>query len=753
MSLLRAFTLFLATILLLSGMARADGLIIIHTPDVPTPPGHIRFAPLEVVFHRVDVQINSGGIATTTVDQEFYNPNNMRLEGDYMFPLPPGAIIDRFEMDVNGQMMTAELLPADKARQIYEDIVRRSLDPALLEYSGRDAFRVRIFPIEPQSRKRVKLKYTQVVKSDSGLHEYVYPLNTEKFSARPIEQVSIRVSVESDSPIKSIYSPSHEIDVTRKSERSAVVGFEVKNARPDTDFKLVYSNEKSPVAINLLTYRNSPDDGYFLLIASPGIDVRRDQVQPRDICFVLDTSGSMAGPKLEQAKRALRFCLYNLNPEDRFAVVRFSTEADLITRDLEQATRDNIERVAKLVDDFKPRGGTAIADALAMARKMARSHSDRPYTIVFLTDGQPTIGERDEEKLVRDHTQDNSGLRIFSFGIGTDVNTHLLDRIAMGTRAISHYVLPEEDIEVKVSNFFSKVQSPVLTDVNVRVTGASSDVRISQVYPNQLPDLFKGDTMLIFGRYSGDGDATIELSGTLHGKTVTFSEPVSFASHDPHRAYIPRLWAIRRVGFLLDEIRLRGETPELRDEVVQLAREHGIVTPYTAYLILEDEVRRNVPVALRSMRELEGDRVLAIRARDAYESNRADSPHSAKAGPEGVTHAQAMQTMKDAGAIDQTRQIGNLQKEQAQTGVQGYRVALDYSQQNRVIRGRSFYQNGVTWTDSTAQKRQDLRQVNLKFNSEGYFQLLKAHPESAEYLALGTDIDVVIGEVLYVIRS
>jgi len=304
-------TSLLAIVISLAGTlgSLADGLIIIRPPhDRPgphpmpiVPPGHFSFAPLAVNYHRVSVEINELA-AVTSIDQEFYNPNNARLEGTYIFPLPPGAHIDKFSMDIDGTMTEAELLPADKAKALYEDIVRQMKDPALLEYVGRDAFKVRIYPIEPHSKKRVKISYTQLLKDDGGLVEYVYPLNTEKFSSAPVKDVSVKVSIHSKAPLKSIYCPSHTAEVKRHDGNSAVVGYEARDLRPDSDFKVVFSRSPNPLGVDLICSRKpGADSGYFLLLASPGHNAPAT-VQPKDICFVLDTSGSMAGAKLDQAK-------------------------------------------------------------------------------------------------------------------------------------------------------------------------------------------------------------------------------------------------------------------------------------------------------------------------------------------------------------------------------------------------------------------------------------------------------------------
>src|SRR6185436_6144464 len=359
--------------------ARADGFIIVdetHWWPGPHPPRHVLppqpivppwpprpiplprpyiFAPLEVVYHHVNAKID-GQVATTSVDQEFYNPNPSRLEGTYLFPIPKGAQIDKFTMDIGGKMVEAELLSADKARKIYEDIVRKAKDPALLEYADRDVFKVRIFPIEPHSRKRIKISYTQVLKSDSGLVGYVYPLNTEKFSAKPVKNVSIKVELESKQPLKGIYSPSHQVEIKRHGSHRATVGFEANEVKPDTDFALYFTPEKDELGVILVAHRVSGKDGYFMLLVSPGLESNNKKVIPKDVAFVLDTSGSMAGKKLEQAKKALQFCVENLNEGDRFEIIRFSTEVESLFEDLVDASKANRSKADDLIKDLKPIG-------------------------------------------------------------------------------------------------------------------------------------------------------------------------------------------------------------------------------------------------------------------------------------------------------------------------------------------------------------------------------------------------------------
>ena len=733
----------------------ADGLIIVDHPPAVIP-GHFAFSPLQVSYHHVTVTVN-GLVAETTVDQEFYNPNRDRLEGTYVFPLPEGAQIDKLFLEIGGKMTEAELLPADKARALYEDIVRRMKDPALLEYAGRGAFRLRVYPIEPLSGTRVRIRYTQLLKSDSGMAEYTYPLDTEKFSSAPVRDVSIRVTLDGAEPLKSVYCPTHPAEIRRDGDRRAVVGWEGRNVWPDTDFKVVFSRTPNPLGVDLVTSRQPGEDGYFMLLASAGAVAEAGQVQAKDVCFVLDTSGSMAGPKLEQAKKALLFCLANLGRDDRFQVIRFSTEAEPLFDGLVPADEAHLGEARAFVDNLRPIGGTAIEDALISARTLRPESSGnaRPYMVIFLTDGIPTIGETREDPLVESLRGTGSSTRIFTFGIGTDVNTHLLDRISSETRAVSQYVLPQEDIEVKVSSFYSKIRDPVLTNLSLSFTNPS--VRVTRVMPSTLPDLFNGDQLVVFGRYAGSGPGAVKITGTFNGQPRQFAAEVTFPDAATNDSFVPRLWAARRVGWLLDEMRLHGESGELKDEVIRLAREFGIVTPYTAYLVLEDEERRGVAQNLRSFQELEQDQGAVDAARSRLDSVRSESAsESSRAGASAVENSQALQGLESVTNLPQAAPSAGLAKQSsggANQGAGGYRASQtrNYAQQVRVVGGRAFYQNGSVWTDSAAQKP-GLPQKQVAFGSAEYFALASRSPQAAQWLALGNQVDVVIDGYLYNIR-
>jgi Ca-activated chloride channel family protein len=721
---------------------RGDGFIVVERPFL-IPPGHFPFAPLEVSSHHVDVKID-GQVAITSIDQEFYNPNDQRLEGIYMFPVPKGAHIDKFSMEIGGKMVDAELLRADKARQIYEDIVRKMRDPALLEYAGRDLFKIRIFPIEPRSRKPIKISYTELLRSDAGTVTYSYALSTEKFSARPIKSLSLKVEVKTEQPLASIYSPSHKVEIRRDGPNRAVIGYESKDEKPDTDFQLVYSSEKRDIGLSLITHKSGGEDGYFLLLAAPTV-AKETKPAPKDVVFVVDTSGSMAGAKLQQAKKALQFCVENLNTDDRFEIVRFSTEAESLFGKLSEADSEHRKRASNFIGDLKPIGGTAIADALQTAFKARSEKSERPFVIIFLTDGLPTVGTRNPDEIVAD-VKKAGDARIFSFGIGSDVNTQLLDQIAEGTRAFSQYVLENEDLEVKVSNFYTRIREPVLTNVRLEFGGG---VRTSKLYPAQLPDLFKGDQLVLTGRYSGSGEVEAKLTGITNGREQTFTYKVKF--DDSSNDYVARLWATRRVGFLLDEIRIHGETTELRDEATDLARRYGIVTPYTAYLIVEDEDRRRVPMADRSMQSMSADAPARAEVSKAW-----DGFKEKKDGADAVANARSQNAFKFAEQSGASINYG------AAESLRGFTLnapsapaesdrLMQYTRQSKFVNGRAFFQNGKQWIDANAQNA--TKRQHLQFNSEAYFDLLKQHPEAAPWMALGQNVLLALDDTVYEITE
>ncbi|MEW6203240.1 MAG: VIT domain-containing protein, partial [bacterium] len=439
-------------LLINTGNASADGIFIPAPGDTD--------AGFSIIYHNVKVEIRDQA-AVTEIEQVFRNEANRTREAIYIFPLPKGSAISEFSMYVGGEKVKGELLDSNEARRIYEDIVRRRRDPALLEYADRGLFRARIFPIAPREEKKVTLKYTELLHADNSTVQYLYPLNTEKFSSEPLDNVSIYIKLHSTQPVKNIYSPSHDVSIRRQGENSATISYEESRTKPDKDFTLYYSTSRDDVGMTLLT---QPDDdgGYFILLASPRTEWLDKEIAAKDVVFVLDRTGSMSGDKIQQAKDALVFCIRALNPKDRFNVIAFDESTDNFKNTMTDVSDETVDDAVDFVRGIDAAGGTNIDHALREGMKQFKSSSDRPKYLIFLTDGLPTVGETNIERIIKNVRDENRArVRLFAFGVGYDVNTHLLDRLSEGNSGSVDYVKPEEDIEAKVSGFFRKVSYPV----------------------------------------------------------------------------------------------------------------------------------------------------------------------------------------------------------------------------------------------------------------------------------------------------
>ncbi|MGC9398273.1 MAG: VIT domain-containing protein [Anaerolineae bacterium] len=677
----------------------ADGIIIIEPPPEPPPD----WRPwLTIRYHRVHVTLE-GQVATTRVDQAFRNDGPTAAEGTYVFPLPPGAVVEQFTMWVDGKPVDARILESAEARTIYEDYVRRRRDPALLEYVGRDAVQARIFPIPPGEERRVELQYRQLLPlEDSTLH-YHYPLNTERFSDQPLEEVSIFVEVKADEPLRALYSPTHqdELLIQRQGERYATLSYEATHLYPNRDFELYAGFDVQEIGAKLLTHRpTGEEDGFFLLILSPGVEVEPERVLSRDLFLVLDTSGSMEGEKLSQAKEALNYVLRHLNPEDRFNVVSFSSDV----RAYAPAPRAASEAPQALewAADLEALGGTNIYQALT--ETLQQVDPQRTTVVIFLTDGMPTEGITDEQMLLSTLQKEApKSVRIFPFGVGYDVNTLLLDQLAENHNGRPTYVEPEERIDEQVSAFYERMQRPLLTDITLDYGGIAT----YDVYPAPLPDLYAGTQLVLTGRYRGAGPEALTLTGEVAGRRVTYSYEVNFDA-GADASFIPRLWAARKIGHLLTQIRLHGEEQEWIDAVVTLSLRYGIITPYTSFLIQEEDA-------------------LTTKRREGAEEAFRALPTPGVAGQTAVEEAEVRLGLGGA---------------QAPPATDAERVGLneeDAAYHLRYVEDKAFLCDGERCTDSRfVPDKMSAR--TLRFRSEAYWQLLEEHPTWGKYLALAPEV-------------
>jgi Ca-activated chloride channel family protein len=686
------------------GISHGSGIII---PE-PSKPGDLYPHALSVESHAVDIIIDNQ-VSNTRVDQIFVNHYERDVEGTYIFPIPEDASVSRFTMWVGKEELQGEILDKNEAKEIYEGIVRNMQDPAILEFVGRGAFRARIFPIPAHGEKRVSLDYEEILQMENGVCEFRYPLGTRRFTNGNEGNFEMTITLTSKSPIKSVYSPTHDIDIKRKGDHRVEIEYvDTENSSTD-DFLLYYTVSKEDFGFNLLTYREKEGKGFFLGMISPSVLLSDKQIIGKDLMFVLDHSGSMNGEKIEQAKSALLFSLNSLNPKDRFNLITFSDEISVLNNGLAPATPENIKDARKFVKGIEANGGTNIHSALLTAMKQLRDTKRTNY-IIFLTDGLPTVGETNIYNILDDINSDiRESSRIFAFGVGYDVNTQFLDRLSTENLGISEYVRPEEDIEVKVSKFYSKIANPVLTDLQLDF----GKINVTQIYPKVLPDLFHGSQLIILGRYEGRGKTRIKLTGMADDEKRNFSYTGYFSGRDEKKDFIPRLWASRKIGFLIEEIRSHGQNRELVDEIVRLSKKYGIMTEYTSFLVEEDKVV-------------------------AMDESQSRASEIMKEAEKSVTGGWAVNQSANARALQKSAQVPRA-------------AFFDARGKEKKIGGvvtrrdRAFFNKKGNWVDTDYSK--DRKVIDVRRFSRAYFQLMERDDTLGEYLSLGDRVLVNVGDI------
>jgi Ca-activated chloride channel family protein len=583
----------------LPNLARAQFLVPDRddAPPVRRPPNRpIRPVPRPVFasyrIRVVDVQATiHDQAAKIRMSQVFQNTSSTDVEAQVVFPIPEGAAISDLTLLYDGKELPGRLLPKEEARRIYEEIVRRQRDPALLEYLGGGMYQTSVFPIPPRADRTVEIRYTQLLKKSGGLIDLLLPLGTLKHANHAIDTLSVSLKLDTTEPLKSVYSPTHTVTIDRPDEHHAVGKVTLTNISVPDDLRVLYSTQGGAVGMNLLSYRpNEKEDGYFLLLASPDLNAAQKVAIPKTAVIVVDRSGSMAGPKIEQARQAVKFFLGQLKSGDLFNVIAYDSDIEAFHQALQPVTPETIDAATKFADTINAGGGTNIDEALKTALGML-ADDKRPSYVLFLTDGVPTVGERSERTIVSNSRSFNRvHARIFTLGIGFDANGRLLDRLSREFEGQSAYVRPNENIETYVSALASSIGSPVLTNITTRFDfdKPRSETRptITRAYPRKLTDLFAGEQLVWVGRYREPGPVKLTLSGDLGGKRQTYTVATNFAAHSlpDANAFVEKVWATRRIGELIDEIDLNGKNRELTDELVHLSLKYGIMTPYTSFL-------------------------------------------------------------------------------------------------------------------------------------------------------------------------
>ncbi|MES3036059.1 MAG: VWA domain-containing protein [Gemmatimonadota bacterium] len=690
--------------------ARAQGWI---EPDTRGP--LVRPVPWNVV--RVGTTIRAtveGRVARIEVEEQFRNNGGGIAEGTYHYPLAGEAVFQSLSLWMGETEMRGELMDAAKARGIYEEIVRRRRDPALVTLAGHQLMRAQVFPIQPGETRKVVLRFTQLLDKQGDALRWRYALGAEeRGSARP----DIRVTLREPSRFGRPFSPTHSVQVSGSDDRTVQI---TDAARGDVELFLPLRSNAA--GLSVVTHAPGGEDGYFLLYVTPPEMTEAQQIG-RDLTLVVDVSGSMSGDKMQQAKAAMLQVLGSLTSRDRFRLISFSSSVRTFREGYTAVDAASLQAARSWTNLLVAEGGTNIEGALRSALQQDRgtARDGNLDVLVFLTDGVPSVGEMQPEKLAAMAAQGTSGTRVFTIGIGTDVNTYLLERLAQDGRGAADFVPPNGDVEVTVGNLARKLRAPALVDLRI----VSSPARIVSLEPVRMPDLFAGQELVVLGRYAGSGSGPLVIEGRRDGQTVRVSTPVEFASHENGHEYVGTLWAARRIGALTRTMRLEGTTPERIEEIRTLALRHGIVTEYTAYLVQEPMVA-NAEATRREPRQRNGG-VMPVSA--PAPAMLAAPVASAQTGRTAFEAAQTSADYAGATSVSVARKVS----ERAQDRV-GYSAG---GATQRVLGSRRYEQRGTQWSDVGHREQ---KVVSIEAFSPAYFALLQALPELRDASTLGDDV-------------
>ena len=689
------------------------------------------------VRSEVDVMVE-GSLAHVTVSEWFVNDGARVAEGDYLYPIPGEAVFEDFSLYLGEEELRGEIMDADEAREIYESIVRRRKDPALIEYHGHGLLRARVFPIGPGDERKVTIRYVQrLARSGSGyrlVHAgalrggspgFAMPgsgsgtrdepgagrADREDVELRPLPEpvdASFHIRVEDEERFHDPFSPTHELDVERRGGDLFV------NVNDFSAGKLALFLPLADeyVGVTVATHHPTTEAGYFMLTLSPG-STDAESI-PRDVTAVLDISGSMAGPKIEQARGALVQLLHSLGPDDRFRLVAFSNRVMTNSNDWEPWSRAATDRARDWIAGLMANGGTDIGGALDEALRIV-SPEDRLPVVVFLTDGLPTNGETSPARIA-DRVEGKVGrTRIFSFGVGYDVNTHLLDRLGEAGRGATDYVAPGENVERAVGELARRVSHPALTDLEVNV----SSVEFADSYPARLPDLFLGQELVLFGRFSGSGPASVSIAGRRGQEELEFETEFVFPEAEPANGFIPRLWAARKLGHLERRMWTEGETPELLEEIRALALRYGLPSRYTSYLVREPGV-------------VVTDAPIDPDWRTMLPGGVPRTPGAARG-----SDATGQAAVEAAGRATEMMTLNNLVVMSA--AVESHALP-GFAGTARRVGGRSFVEEDGVWMD--VHHAEDVESVTIVHFSDAWFALVRDLPEILPVLKELTEVTI-----------
>ena len=689
----------------------------------PLPSRPIPLGSWAVEKTRTEVRVTvEGRVAHVELSEWFRNGAPHLAEGEYLYPLPGEAAFSDFSLWQGEEELDGVTMDREQARAIYEEMIRRHADPALIELVGHGLLRARVFPMEPGEELKVQLRYTQLLEMSGDALHFRYAGGVRTSGTRPPrsrtgrgdpqqdqssqgqdrDDRAVRTSFELVAADGEAYldpfSPTHALVHRRRSGRLVV---HLDGDELPGELSVFLPLARPGVGLTLVTHRPVGEDGYLMLTLSPGrVDA---EAEPRDMTVAVDVSGSMAGVKIAQAREALHGLLESLKPADRFRLVSFSSGVRVLGEGWWVADAARLDEASTWVDALAADGATNIAAALEEAFRVVPGEGRLPV-VIFITDGLPTVGEQNPERIADTAERARARARVFAFGLGTDVNTYLLDRLSSATRGSTDYVQPGESVERALSLLAAKIRHPVLTDV--RLAGAPAELH--EVYPVTLPDVFAGQELVLLGRYQGEGEGELVLTGRHAGRTERFAVEGSFPLRNDVNGYLPRLWASRKLGHLTRQVWLEGPTTSLIGEIKKIALRYGLPSEYTAYLVSKAEVAVAVG---------EGSRPGGLRL-------------NMIAPPASAAEAQGVRAVASAVRARRLRDVSRAPDVDAAEDELASGLGLDGAD-HRVVYGRLFERIDGVWIDTTPATSDRAPVITVKLFSRAWFDVVDSLPEVA----------------------
>jgi Ca-activated chloride channel homolog len=708
------------------------------------------------------------------VTEMFINRGPRLAEADYLFPLPAGAAFQDLQLSINGELVAGEALNARDARGVYEEIVRRLRDPALVEWMGTGMLRARIFPIAPGEVKKVVVRFQTVAQREGDAIRIDYagagapdPRGVGGMPVGlPTDQSAIRrtgsggagagpddgsdrtaaasfftLTYRAADGFGTPYSPTHSLTAARDGDRRSV---RIDGWAHDVTILLPITRSSS-AAVTMLPYATGEGPGFALITVAP--PVVHVTPTPRDLTFVLDVSGSMSGRKLEQARAAGRQMLATLTSRDRFRMIDFSTDVRKFHDQFETATPEHIRDAEHYLDQLEAEGSTNIEAALFAALSVIPEDGTTPPEetrlplTLFITDGEPTIGQRNAPALVAQAVAALGRTRLFTFGLGADVNSSLLEQLALQGHGTAQFVRPDESVERAVSLVASRLTNPVITDVAV----TADDVRLTRILPGLPVDLFAGQDLVLLARYQGSGPSQLHFTGRTANGPVSWSTGVTFPERERANPFVARLWATQQIGYLEAERHRVGATPELDAELADLGERYGIPTELTSYLVREPATTANgqplpappmqlgqaMPHDVPTMRKSYGAAAAMggadAAARDRLSGGRREAYLDAKQ----ASAQRAAISLASADSAASSGVVGGA------GGVGRPDAIADPRASVRHVGERTFEMRDSVWTDTRYRATAGLRLVRVQAFSDAYFALAQLVPDLRDAFAIG----------------